>query len=71
MTTPNYGPERLEEMSDANRIIVLEERVKWLNWQVDGLTDRLAASEQNNFLTRMSVVIILGVAFILGTITLL
>ena len=21
MTTPNYGPERLDEMSDANRII--------------------------------------------------
>lgn len=70
MTTHNYGPERLADMSDANRIILLEEQVKWLNWQVDGLTDRLAASEQNNFLTRMSVIVILGVAFILGTITL-
>ena len=71
MTAPNFGPERLADMSDANRIVLLEEQVKWLNWQVDGLTDRLAASEQHNFLTRMSVVVILGVAFILGTITLL
>ena len=71
MTTPNYGPERLKEMSDATRAVVLEEQVKWLNRRVDDLTDRLAAAEHNNFITKVSIIIILGVAFALATVTLL
>ena len=71
MTTPNYGPERLEEISDANRTVVLEEQVKWFNRRVDDLTDRLAVAEHNNFITRVSIIIILEVALALATVTLL
>lgn len=58
MTSQKLGLELPKEVSDAARIVALEQRVKWLDRRVDDLTDRLAASEHQNFMTRMSITLI-------------
>ena len=64
MTTPEFNPELPKEVSDAARIVALEERAKWLDRRVDDLTARLAASEHQNFMTRMSIIMVAAGVFV-------
>lgn len=70
MTSQKFGLELSKEMADAARIVALEEQVKWLDRRVDDLTDRLAASEHQNFMTRMSIIMVAFGVFVVAVVLL-